>query len=71
MHDLVFPMLPAPSGGSRGREHLRARSGLAGRFWSQLGEDRPQGLDASRERVTIISGDVGKLFDQGDGFFVG
>jgi hypothetical protein len=37
---------------------------FAGRFWSQLGEDRPQGLDARRERITIVSGDVGKLFDQ-------
>jgi hypothetical protein len=42
-----------------------------GRLGSELGEDRPQGLDARRERVTIVAGDVGKLFGQSGGFFVG
>ena len=28
-------------------------------------------MDARRERVTIVSGEVGKLFDQSGGFFVG
>jgi hypothetical protein len=44
---------------------------LAGRLGFELGQDRPQGLDARRERVTIVSGNVGKLFDQSGGFFVG
>jgi hypothetical protein len=33
--------------------------------------DRPQGLDARRERVTIVSSYLGKLFDQSGGLFVG
>lgn len=45
--------------------------GGADRLRSQLRQDRPQGLDARRERVTIVSGDVGKVFDQSGGFFVG
>jgi hypothetical protein len=57
---------PSPSGGrcSRRRVDLRCREWLARRLGSQLYQDRSQGLDARRQRVTIISGDVGKLFGQ-------
>jgi hypothetical protein len=34
---------------------FEGRRGLAGRFRSQLSQDRPQGRDARRERVTIVS----------------
>jgi hypothetical protein len=48
---------PAPS--SRGcswrRIYLRRRSGLGGRFWSQLGKHRGQRRDARRERVAVLS----------------
>jgi hypothetical protein len=47
-----------------------AAARLAGRFWSQLRQDRPQGLVAGGERVTIVSGNVGELFDKSGGFFV-
>jgi hypothetical protein len=53
------------------RVNRRRRRGLAGRLGSEFHQDRPQGMDARRERVTIVSGDVGKLFDQSGGFFVG
>jgi hypothetical protein len=69
--EILYPMLTSPSGRrcSGRRVHLRRRRGLADGLGSQLREDR--GLYAPRERVTIVSGDVGKLFDQSGGFFVG
>jgi hypothetical protein len=71
--NVVVVHSPAPSscGRSRRRIHLWRRQGLADRLGSEFREYAPQGLHARRERVTIVSGDVGKLFGQSGGFFVG
>jgi hypothetical protein len=57
-----MPSLTAPDAGTaHPRTHWRPRF----RLWvrrHEFGQDRPQGLDARRERVTIVSGNVGKLF---------
>jgi hypothetical protein len=61
----AWPATP-PSGCCRSRRRIDLRwwrQGLADRLGSEFSEDRPQGLDARRERVTIVSGGVGKLFD--------
>jgi hypothetical protein len=70
---ISLPASSVPSAGrcSRRRIDLRWRRAFADRLRFQLGEDRPQGLDARRERVTIVAGDVGKLSGQSGGFFVG
>jgi hypothetical protein len=51
----------------RSSEEVRAR----GPARSQLGEDRPRGADAGRERVGVALNDVVKLLGESGGFFVG
>ena len=72
MHDLAFPMLPAPSGGScsRWRVDFRRRRGLAGRLRSELREDRPQGADARRQRIAVVVDGTGQKGHEGGGFIV-
>jgi hypothetical protein len=43
------------------RIHLRRRQGLADRLGSEFGANRPQRVDARRERVSVALDDVVKL----------